>query len=322
MGYEPGREIHAVVDTYCREPVLRESLMRALQRPGFPLHPVAPCRSGTLTLGVYDSIRGEVSSAAYWLAAAVEIQMAASYMLDHVADVEIDSSLDSSPAEELAIGISLLQCAAGAAGEVLREPSWCSEAESALQAFHRSYLDACAGQLLDLRLEHATTPTTDFALEMTVLKAGSLGRLAAVAGATLAGIDASELHAFGDFGSNLFTYAQLVDDVRDACDSQGQMSDLARGKKTVPVVFFYNCSTASNPELGAIVTRDLGLDGVVREQFELSGARAFCAIVAVAFLNRARAGLADLRRQHRNVDRLEYLVDSLEVTAEPVLASY
>ena len=320
MGCEPGREIHAVVDFYCREPVLRDSLVRALQRPGFPLHPDAPCRSGTLTLGAYYSIRGEVSSAAYWLAAAVEIQMAASYMLDHVADGEVDPAHGLSPGEELTLGMSLLRCAAGAAGDVLAETTWSCGGDAPLQVFHRSYLDACAGQLLDLRLEHATTPTTDFALEMTVLKSGSLGRLAAAAGATLAEIDARGLQTYGDLGSNLFTYAQLVDDVRDACDSPGQPSDLDRGKKTVPLVFFYNCFKASDPELAASVTKDLGLDGEVREQFELSGARAFCAIVAMAFLGRARDGLAELRREHRNVDRLEDLVDSLEVTAEPVLA--
>ena len=91
---------------------------------------------------------------------------------------------------------------------------------------------------------------------------------------------------------------------------------------TVPLVFFYNnCFKASDPEPGASATRDPGLDGSVREQFELSGARAFCAIVATAFLNRARDDLADLRREHGNVDRLEDLVDSLEVTAEPILAA-
>ena len=321
MGCEPGRDIRAVVDSYCREPVLRDSLVRALQRPGFPLHPDAPCRSGTLTLGAYYSIRGEVSSAAYWLAAAVEIQMAASYMLDHVADGEVDPSLGLSPGEELTLGMSLLRCAAGAAGDVLAEAARSQGEDAPLQAFHRSYLDACTGQLLDLRLEHAATPTADFALEMTGLKSGSLGRLAAVAGATLAGTDARGLRMFGDLGSNLFTYLQLVDDVRDACDSQGQLSDFARGKKTLPLVFFYNCFEARDRELEATMTRDSGLDGALREQFELSGARAFCAIVAVAFLNRARVCLADLRREHRNVDRLEDLVDSLEVTAEPILAA-
>ena len=73
MRYEPEREIHAVVDTYCCQSLLHDNLVRVLQRPGFPLHPGAPCRSGALTLGVYDSIRGEASTAAYWLAAAVEI---------------------------------------------------------------------------------------------------------------------------------------------------------------------------------------------------------------------------------------------------------
>ena len=321
MGCEPGREIHAVVDSYCREPLLRENLVRVLQRPGFPLHPDAPCRSGALTLGVYDSIRGEVSNAAYWLAAAVEIQMAASYVLDHVADGEVDPSRGLSPGEELTLGMSLLRCAAGAAGDVLAATAWARGEDSPIQVFHRNYLDACAGQLLDLRLEHATTPTTDFALEMTVLKSGSLGRLAAAAGAMLAGIDARGLRTFGDLGSNLFTYAQLVDDVRDACDSQGQPSDLAKGKKTLPLVFFYNCGGSVSLKGSDDAGGAAAFDGTAREKFESCGARDFCAIVAVAFLNRARACLADLRRDRWNTDRLAYLVESLEVTAEPVLAS-
>ena len=315
-----GREIRTVVDSYCREPSLRNSLVRVLERPGFPLHPDAPRRSGTLTVGVYESIRGEVSGSACRAAAAVEMQMAASYMLDHIADGEVDPAFHTSPAEELAIAISLLQCAAGAAGEVLRETSPCSEADSPLQAFHKSYLDACTGQLFDLRLERAAVPTTDFALGITVLKAGSLGRLAAVAGASIAGVDAYNMRTFGDLGSDVFTYLQLVDDLHDACGSQGELSDLARSKKTLPLVFFHDACQSSGPGPGDPMWNGSVIDEALEKQFECSGAWTFCAIVAETFLNRARDGLMELRNEGWKVDRLEHLVDSVEVSAEPVLA--
>ena len=315
-----GREIHAAVDSYCREPSLRDSLVQALERPGFPLHPDAPRRSGALTVGVYESIRGEISSLACRGAAAVEIQMAAGYMLDHVVDGEVDPAFHTSAAEELAIAISLLQCAAGAAGEVLSGQSGCLPEDSSLLAFHRTYLDACAGQFFDLRLEHAATPTTDFALEVTVLKAGSLGRLAAMTGASIAEIDAEGVRIFGDVGSDLFTYLQLVDDLRDALGSKGVPGDLARSKKTLPVVFFHNSCESSVPGPGDAMGRGSGVGGALEEQFERSGARIFCAIVAETFLNRARNGLSDLGNYGRKVDRLEQMVDALEVTAEPVLA--
>ena len=314
------REIHAVVDSYCREPSLHSSLVRSLERPGFPLHRDAPHRSGALTVGVYESIRGEVSGLACRGAAAVEIQMAASYMLDHVVDDEVDPAHHTSLAEELAIAISLLQCAAGAAGEVLSGQSGCVDEDSPLLAFHRSYLDACAGQLFDLRLEHTATPTTDFALEVTVLKAGSLGRLAAVTGASIAGFDADGVGMFGDVGSNLFTYLQLIDDLRDALGSEGHPGDLAGSKKTLPVVFFHNSCQRSGPERGDAMENGSEIGGALEEQFEFSGARTFCAIVAETFLSRARDGLMYLRNKGPEVDRLAHMVDDWEVTAEPVLA--
>ncbi len=51
---------------------------------------------------------------------------------------------------------------------------------------------------------------------MTSLKAGSLGRFAAGLGASMATDDPEIVDLCGDFGFNLFTYLQLVDDLRDA----------------------------------------------------------------------------------------------------------
>ena len=82
--------------------------------------------------------------------------------------------------------------------------------------------------------------TASDALGMTALKAGGLGELAAVFGASLATDDTETVRLFGELGFNLFTYAQLVDDLRDAFPSQGSSSDWEQGKKTLPLLFFRN----------------------------------------------------------------------------------
>ena len=91
--------------------------------------------------------------------------------------------------------------------------------------------------------------TTDEALTMTSLKAGSLGRFATGLGASMATEDPEIVNLCGEFGFNLFTYLQLVDDLRDACEAQDLRGDLMRHKKTLPVVFFHNSLTESNPEV-------------------------------------------------------------------------
>ena len=99
-------EIKGIVARHCDEPNHREAVLRALARPGFALHPEADCRAGVLTYHVYQAIRNSPGFVATQVAAAVELQLEASFMLDHVADRELDPQQSPNSAEELALAIT------------------------------------------------------------------------------------------------------------------------------------------------------------------------------------------------------------------------
>ena len=244
-------------------------------------------------------------------------------MLDHVADRELDPQQSPNAAEELALAITVLTCGSAAACEAVRQSGLDPSRLCALLEFHRNGISACGGQYLDVCMERQMSATTDEALQMTARKAGSLGRLAGDFGARVATHDSEVISLFGEFGFNLFTYLQLIDDMRDACPRNSPQSDLAQHKKSVPLVFFYNSLVNGHPEatsgmmLPPLVAE---ADPDIREVFEASGAQVFCAVVAETFLNRAKGHLEELESRLDNIDSLKRLVTPLEITPQDLLA--
>jgi geranylgeranyl pyrophosphate synthase len=254
-------------------------------------------------------------------AAAVELQIEASGMLDHVADEELDPHYGVG--EELSVALTMLTCGAASACEAVLRAGPRSSCNSALLEFHRAGISACGGQYLDSLADEEQRTTTDAALRVTELKAGSLGRLAGAFGAGVATEDAELVLLFGEFGYNLFVYLQLLDDLRDACPPGEARSDLAASKRTVPVAFFFNRLFEESPrQAGGIMPAATvnGSSRQTREQFRSSGAAIFGAIVAEAFLNRAKGNLADLGQRLGKLESLERLVILVEITPQDLLA--
>jgi geranylgeranyl pyrophosphate synthase len=315
-------ELRRAIDLYFGEPLVRQAVRRALARSGFALHSEAPCRAGVLTLEVYRVISGPPSVAAIQAAVAVELHMQAAYLFDSVADRDKSPSDDLSPAEELALAIGLLSAGQSAVGEAAFMAGRSGSGLRSLQQWYRDCIGSvCAGQFLDAYLEKRDAVTAEEALKMTSLKAGGLGRLAAGLGAGMATEDQEIVDRFGEFGFHLFTYSQLIDDLRDACPAPDLPSDLIQGKKTLPVVFFHNSLAEErskvargiiSQETQARITADIS--GV----FESSGARIFGAIVAEAFLNRAKNNLADIKSRLGTVGNLENIVGSFEISPQEV----
>jgi len=239
--------------------------------------------------------------------------MESAYMFDHLADNELDPGHGLSPAEELALALALLSCGYAAACEAAHQKGRGTSSLLVLRRFFGSCIDASAGQFLDALLERRDLASTDEALSMTSLKAGSLGRLAAEFGASLATDEPGIIKLFGDFGFNVFTYAQLIDDLRDTCPEDPSHGDFVRQKKTLPVVFFNHsllqCVGVKGNGGRRVNSGENSLD--IGREFEASGARAFSAIVGEAFLNRAKTSLADLRRCVAEVRHLEEFLDSV-----------
>jgi geranylgeranyl pyrophosphate synthase len=278
-----------------------------------------------LTIEIYRAISGPPSVAAIQAAVAVELHMQAAYMFDNVADHDKDPSDDLSPAEELALAIGLLSCGQSAVYEATLTTG---RHDPGLRSMMRLVADCaskcCAGQFLDAHLEKQPSTTTEEALRMTSLKAGNLGRFATGLGASMATEDPEIVNLSGEFGFNLFTYLQLMDDLRDAYPADGSQRDLMQQKKTLPVVFFRNSLTERNPDVVcSIIPPEVcgRTKADARREFEASGARIFGAIAAEAFLNRAKGNLVAIKARLGMVGNLERFVSSFEISPQEVVAS-
>lgn len=320
-----GAETRRAVESYCEDILFRDAMLRVLARPGFALHPQATCRAGIVALETYRAISGPPYAAAIQAAAAVELHMQAAYLFDHVADHDKSPSDGLTPAEELAIAIALLNCGQSAVYEAAFSAGL---SVPGLRSLLRWAADCaskcCTGQFLDAYLEKQPSATSDESLKMTSLKAGSLGRFAAGLGAGIATEDPEMRSLCGDFGFNLFTYFQLLDDLRDACPAHSADRDLLQGKKTLPVVFFCNSQAERNREVVCSIIPQEPHHGATTgegQEFEPSGARGFGAVVAEAFLNRAKSGLADIKRRLGTVGNLDCYVSSFEISPQEVAAN-
>lgn len=315
-------EIRSVVESCCDAPDFCESILQVLSRSDFALHPEARCTAGILTLKICESISGTLTNAAFKVAVAVELYMEAGVLFDNVADQELETRQNMGVAGEMAIAIGLMSCGAKAACEAGKQMGSDSLGLNLMMRLQKDCLAGCSGQFLDGYLQKHDLVSTDEALEMTCRKSGSLGRSAATLGAIVATEDSGIIDLFAEFGFNLFTYLQLLDDLRDACPSDGYMRDLEQHKKTLPLTYFYNYlaqeytgpdSTTLPWECNRWSVED------IRREYSLSGANMFCAIVAETFLNRAKSILETLRGRIRTVASLERYVSSMEIIPDEVL---
>jgi len=316
-------EIRHALESYCDDYDLRQSMLQALSRSDCALHPNARCIAGLLTLKVYEAIRGAATTAAFQLAAAVEMHITAAFMFDNIADKEMDSIQDMGVAEELPISIGLMTCGGIAACEAGKKTVGDAQRLQLLLQLQKGCISSCSGQLLDARLQRQDPVTTEEALEMSCRKSGNVGRSAATMGAMIATGSPETVGLFGQFGSNVFTYLQLVDDLRDACPADGYMRDMDQHKKTLPLVYFYNYLMQEQVEPGCDIIPSL-YDNLSRQdirlKFSTSGAETFCIIVAETFLNRAKSDLAILKDRVRTVEGLEQFISTLEISPDEVLA--
>lgn len=312
--------IQETLDTYCVEEEQASALRHALSQPGFALHPDAPYRAANLTLACFQAVSPRLNRAAVLGAAAVELHMEAAYLYDDVADEGAGDPDRFSPAEKLALAIALQSCGSAAATEAAALTG-SAHAHRAVVRFHQHFIGACAGQFLDATYDRHPDVALEDAIRMTQLKSGSLGRFAAEFGASLGISESNAIRLCGDVGFNLFTYAQLVDDLKDAFSADGQEDDFSRNKKTAPVVFFQKSSPRCSDNRQAV---GCGLQGhrshrEAKEEYNNSGASTFGIITAEVFLNRAKEALRQMEGYSLDTTSLAQLVRSVESASRNVV---
>lgn len=295
-----------VVSEFCSQPLQRQAMIDLLSRPGYALDPTAECRAGQLALEVYCAVAGNRDDLAVELGAAVELHMEAACFFDDVADAPKTGQAETG--ELLALAISLLACGNMLASRVATRAAG-PRGEEPLIELHRNCLTASGGQFLDARFEGRSDVSPQEALDMTCRKSGTLGRSAAGFGVRLATDEADTIRRFESLGHDIFTYAQLIDDLRDACPAEGSTDDFDQGKKTVPLNFFYR-HQRSRSAAAADDTIDDRVD--FRRDYVDSGAALYGAMLAEVFWNRAGDTVRELEHLGFPLERVAAMMARLE----------
>lgn len=127
--------------------------------------------------------------------------------------------------------------------------------------------ELCRGQMADVGFERQADVTMDECLRMVAGKTGSLLSAACVLGALAGGADDHQIEHMRRYGGHLGLAFQLVDDLMGiwgdpAVTGKPAGSDLARRKKSAPVVAALNSGTAAGAELAAMYSRTEPMDAL------------------------------------------------------------
>ncbi len=168
-----------------------------------------------------------------------------------------------------------------------------------LQLMDEALFASAAGELLDLDYSGAVTvPTVDSILEMARLKTAVYSfEVPLKVGAVLAGASAETIDALGDFGREIGTAYQIVDDLLGVfgdplATGKSTTSDLREGKRTVLVAHAVTSDLWKQIEglFGSATLSDHEADEL-RHVFDASGARAFAEGLLAEHVGRAEAVL-------------------------------
>ena len=160
---------------------------------------------------------------------------------------------------------------------------------SLLEDFNRTTLRMCAGQHADLTEE--SNLSLERCLSIAEAKSGEFFALACRAGALL-GTD--EVAPYSEFGYNLGVLIQMCDDFEGIWNPQGR-SDLATGKRTLPVIYALNVAPPSVrdclEQLLVKATGEQEAEGQARRIITALGAPHYLLIEAQIRRRRAEAAL-------------------------------
>lgn len=296
-------QIEHITARWVTDAQLRRNVLGVLHRPSFPLAPESPCAFGTLAALAYDAAAGKDERLRVDAAATAELFIAASYVLDHAMDDEVPAN--TSLPKEIALGTTLVLLAVAALGNVASRALPANRRSLVTSEAYRLLLNSCAGQVQELEIMESGAAslaayTTDEALSLTQMKAGSLGRLGGIVGAGLAGAEPDLVDTIGECCALHTTYLQLLDDLNDAGASpdSDRKSDASANKPTLPLVFLRNSlieSHASNQDTSGstdIMKAMNGAKSVTANELRETGAELFTKMAAEVVRNRA-IGLAD-----------------------------
>ncbi len=224
----------------CAVPTFHELLQQLMAGPGRALSSQGSAKWPAFMIETCQALGGN-QGRSVWAAAAVEFAAVAAEVVDDLVDEEWN--------EQTAIQVRSVNASSAliwlaqrnvthSTGELDYERAW-----RISNLLVSGYLDACAGEDLDLVLETPTEVTEEQAHKMTRRRSGSLVAMACHVGAAVATDDPAVLDTMARFGSNVGLAAQLLNDLADInSENPTRGTDLRRKKTTLPAVYALRCA--------------------------------------------------------------------------------
>lgn len=171
-------------------------------------------------------------------AVAVELFVAAADLLDDIEDSDYDFLLDHgySVAQANNAVAALLMLGQKSVTHLLERKVQPQVVISVMQALVSSGLVACSGQHTEFERKAADISEEEY-LQLVEMKSGALVECTCRVGALLATDDARIVGSYALFGKRLGVASQLANDARSIVSSLPGQSDIARKKRTLPIIY-------------------------------------------------------------------------------------
>ncbi|MBI2849155.1 MAG: polyprenyl synthetase family protein [Chloroflexi bacterium] len=244
----------------------------------------------------YSSASGGRWEEAVPAAAAMELYMAALNILDDVEDGDrLNGQTETEKAVTLNRSTGLLFLAQQTLWRTVPRGVDIQTVGEMAESIAGLLVRACGGQHLDLIGENLPQVSLNQAWGMTAMKAGSIGRCVAYAGARLGTSDSSLVDRYGEFGWHYGILAQLSNDCHDLTATSTLKSDLRRRKKTLPIAYLLTDPSPLGRQAREIMARNRSPtpeeEKTLRESLASSGAFHYAATVADTHRRKAREAL-------------------------------
>jgi len=190
-----------------------------------------------ITLYVCEAICGAWEHAVP-AAAAIELFVAAADLLDDIEDGDYDFLLKHqySIAQANNAVVALLMLGQKAVTLLRREKVPADTVVSVMQSLVSSGLVACGGQHAEFDRRGADLSEEDY-MRLIEMKSGALTECACQVGALLATDDGRVIDSYALFGKRIGLAGQLANDARSIANSRIGQSDIARKKRTLPIIY-------------------------------------------------------------------------------------
>jgi len=273
----------------------RDWVQLALQTPGKLLSSDSGGFAwGMLPLLVIEAAGGDPRTSLP-LAAAADCLIGASDVLDDVEDGDSDTGLERSCGIATAINVgTLLIFMAHVAVYRLVDCGLRKDVVSDIgHVLAAAALRACGGQQLDIDQDDRLLSESGY-LEMVEAKSGAIVEGLCRAAAIVAGAPAGRIEAYAQFGRKLGMALQISNDVRAVSIRQEQRNDVARGKRTLPLVFALQHAPKLAEEVVAAAEEEQVEPSAARRLGELlsaSGGTLYASVVADVYFEEAWSSL-------------------------------